>query len=488
MDKRSGLIALGATALTGFASAWFFKMPSLAGVALAPLGVALYRLDSTAARAREAEFQANLIRHDARNAIAERDAQIEAARRAMVSTLSAELLTPIDQVLAAQRRLSHDLTDRPEKAQSDNLIAALRSYRRVVMSNVAIAGARAGLDEETSPIQVRPFIRQRAKAWQALFEQRGTSFELVIAPGVCEGLMIKREQLESCLDNLIAGVARRLSGGSVFIHLAPETHGFMMTIADSGPALSADAQFEISNVASGALPARLGLPLARSLARQMGGELAVSSRHEHGCEFRLTVENAIYATPGGRELIAPNDDTITIYSEPSEVIGRDIPPLKTEAQIALKQPVKISDEVLDLMDSLHNPDAQSTPMATPALKLLLAEDVIINQQLFTVQAEDLGAEVTCVGTAEELIALHRKQPFPILVMDIHMPGMGGIAGIRAVREFDPHTPIIAFTADGVAATHQDAKAAGANIILTKPLSVRDLQSALTACQALRRAA
>jgi|GEM_PF-5431511 len=491
MDKRTGLVALGATALTGFVSAWFFKMPSLAGVALAPLGVALYRLDATAARAREAEFQAQLIRHDARNAIAERDAQIEIARRAMVSTLSAELVTPLDDVLAAQRRLTHELVDQPEaQKQSKALIAALRSYRRIIMSNVAIAGARAGVDEDLTPIQVRPFLRQRARAWQALLTKRGTAFELVIAPGVCEGVLFDRVALENCLDNLVAGISQRLTGGSVFIHVAPETHGFMITIADSGPALTPDEHETLSNSCSGAMPAQLGLPLARSLARQLGGELAVTSRDQKGCEFRLTLNGSVYAVPGGRNLIAPDDDTIIIYSEPSEIFGSqiNIAPTASGTKPASDSLIDISPEVLDIMEALHSSTPESSTRPLPTLKLLFAEDVIVNQHLLTVQAEALGAEVTCVGTAEELIKIHEATPFPIIIMDIHMPGMGGIAGIRALREFDRHTPIIAFTADGVAVTHDEAKKAGADIVLTKPLSGRELEKALNYCRNLKRAA
>src|SRR5438128_5614031 len=81
----------------------------------------------------------------------------------------------------------------------------------------------------------------------------------------------------------------------------------------------------------------------------------------------------------------------------------------------------------------------------------------------------------CVEAGLKL--LKEKQPDTI-VMDIRMPGMSGIEGLRKIREIDPHLSVIMLTGFGALDTAKDALRLGANDYITKPFDTREMQEVI----------
>ena len=123
--------------------------------------------------------------------------------------------------------------------------------------------------------------------------------------------------------------------------------------------------------------------------------------------------------------------------------------------------------------------------AVENLDVLLAEDNEINALLARAVLEGLGHTVTEVrdGAAAVAAAREKGNGFPAILMDLHMPGLDGLAAARAIREWEratgtPRAAILAVTADVLAETRAAAKMAGIDAVLEKPMTPDSLRRAL----------
>src|SRR5213082_3785216 len=82
--------------------------------------------------------------------------------------------------------------------------------------------------------------------------------------------------------------------------------------------------------------------------------------------------------------------------------------------------------------------------------------------------------------------LKEKQPDTI-VMDIRMPGMTGIEGLRKIREIDPHVAVIMLTGFGALETAKEALRLGANDYISKPFDAREMREVISRNVARTRA-
>ena len=114
------------------------------------------------------------------------------------------------------------------------------------------------------------------------------------------------------------------------------------------------------------------------------------------------------------------------------------------------------------------------------VKILIAEDNIINQKLAMNIFEGLGYKPTMVGNGLEVIEALRKENFDLIFMDVQMPNLDGLEATRRIRELPAHknTPIIALTANAFAADRERCFAAGMNEVLVKPFDPEALYTML----------
>jgi len=87
------------------------------------------------------------------------------------------------------------------------------------------------------------------------------------------------------------------------------------------------------------------------------------------------------------------------------------------------------------------------------------------------------------------LELVQQEKFDLILMDLHMPVMDGLAATRAIRALNSpvkNIPIIALTADAMNNAQEEALAAGVNFFVTKPVHMARLQEAIERCMALQR--
>jgi CheY-like chemotaxis protein len=119
---------------------------------------------------------------------------------------------------------------------------------------------------------------------------------------------------------------------------------------------------------------------------------------------------------------------------------------------------------------------------TPSL--LVVEDNRPNRILMETLLAGLGCAVTLAAGGAEALGAAAERRFDLILMDIEMPGMGGIetlARLRARSTFNAATPVVALTGHADDSRHRAFLAAGFVCVLVKPVSPRSLAGIISDC-------
>ena len=131
--------------------------------------------------------------------------------------------------------------------------------------------------------------------------------------------------------------------------------------------------------------------------------------------------------------------------------------------------------------------ADATLSDRKPLKILLAEDILLNQKVALQMLATYGYQADVVQTGKEAIAALQKQPYDLVLMDVQMPEMDGLEATRTIRANSdikqPH--IVAMTAHAMQGDRADCLAAGMNDYVRKPVRRRDLATVLQQCPSKR---
>ncbi|MCI0152149.1 response regulator [Paraburkholderia sediminicola] len=118
-------------------------------------------------------------------------------------------------------------------------------------------------------------------------------------------------------------------------------------------------------------------------------------------------------------------------------------------------------------------------IALNQLRVLVAEDNVVNQQLFTEQLAVLGCKSLVVGCGKDALDALTEGQWDVLLTDLNMPEMSGYELAHAVHERWPLLPIMAVTAYATVEEHTRCETVGMHRVLIKPLSLGELYDALT---------
>jgi two-component system sensor histidine kinase/response regulator len=116
------------------------------------------------------------------------------------------------------------------------------------------------------------------------------------------------------------------------------------------------------------------------------------------------------------------------------------------------------------------------------LRVLLAEDNLVNQRLAVRLLEKRGHRVVVAGNGREALQALEKDSFDLVFMDVQMPEMDGLEATAAIRERETrsglHQPIIALTAHAMKGDREKCLAGGMDGYLTKPIRPQELDDIL----------
>jgi CheY-like chemotaxis protein/HPt (histidine-containing phosphotransfer) domain-containing protein len=176
------------------------------------------------------------------------------------------------------------------------------------------------------------------------------------------------------------------------------------------------------------------------------------------------------------------------------------PPIADEQEIGfaavLSKPLKLSQLREGLWQALGEHPAQPAPVDQPAepassvavpLRILLAEDHLLNQRVALRMLERLGYRADVAENGLEVLERLSQAPYDVVLMDVQMPEMNGLDASRAICARWPASErprIIAMTAEAMEGDREMCLAAGMDDYIVKPVSLEQLRRALGESRAL----
>lgn len=126
------------------------------------------------------------------------------------------------------------------------------------------------------------------------------------------------------------------------------------------------------------------------------------------------------------------------------------------------------------------PGESKCPPADSPCKILLVEDNKINQKVVSLMLGKFGIHPALADSGADALELVRDQTFDLILMDLHMPGMGGVETTNRIRDVlgGSCPPIVALTADAVHGNEAIVLGQGLSGFLTKPISCEILQACI----------
>ena len=393
---------------------------ALAGLLLAGLRVLLRR--RTAWR---------LLEQRRRNA-----ERVSDAKTRFLAMLAHEIRTPLTGVLGMAELLLHDELAPAQRARVQALQSAGRHLVRLVNDALDLARIESGrLALEQAPFDLPALLREVATLLQPLARERSLGFALRLAPGLPERVLGDATRLRQVLLNLGHNAIKFCDQGGLGLDAAPaDGGGIVLSVRDTGPGLS-DGQrarlFRRFEAGAGSRGAGLGLAISQELAQAMGGSLRVESSPGEGAAFVLALPL----------------------------------PAAPPADGAAGQPG--ADEPVDA----------STPAAGARRVLLVEDDPLVAEVVCALLAR-AGHLPTHAPHALAALAERATGTHDLLLLDLDLPGMDGLALSRLLQGRGDPVPRVALTARADPAAEPAARAAGMVGFLRKPVDGEALADAV----------
>lgn len=370
----------------------------------------------------------------------------EAANRAksdFLANMSHEVRTPLNGVIGIIDALSRTPLS-PEQMEMVGLVRdSGLALERVVSDVLDVSKIEAGeLQVENRPFDLHEALRPCIEVMRRRAEDNGLAFHVVRDIEARDGLVGDGARIGQIVSNLLSNAIKFTPAGSVTMHMRlraeAEFAHLTLIVEDTGVGFGAEQAerlFERFSQADDSISRRfggtgLGLSICRYLTTLMGGEISAVS--EPGVGSRFTVS-----------LRLPRVEALDLYDD------RDL--------AAPPEPV--------------SPDGRP-------LRILLAEDHPTNQRVVQLILTGV-ADLVTVDDGRQAVAAFADNTFDLVLMDMQMPGMDGLAATRAIRALEaergaPRTPIVMLSANAMSEHLVQSTTAGADAHLGKPITAASL--------------
>lgn len=405
------------------------------GLVILSVGVAMLLVYVAAVARANARTAARLAEAE-RRAVAAND-----AKSAFLSMVTHELRTPLNGVLGMARALRQTTLTPRQRDYVDTILRSGDGLLAILNDVLDISKIEAGrMELAVAAFDLAALARQSTGLWSETAAAKRLEVACEIDPALPPRVIGDETRVGQIVLNLVSNAIKFTEAGAVrlCVRRAPRADsegGVEITVADTGPGMTAEQVSRLFRpyAQADASTARkyggtgLGLSICRKLATMMGGEIGVESEPGKGSTFRVWLP------------LLPSTATV----EPER--------------------------------------AEPAWLELPQIRLLAVDDNPINLAVARALLEAASVTVETAAHGAEALERLRREPFDLVLMDVHMPVMNGVEAVGRIRagEAGPSDlPVIALTADDAPGEAARLRTLGFDAQQTKPVRPQELFAAI----------
>jgi PAS domain S-box-containing protein len=405
--------------------------------------------------------------------------QAEAANKAksvFLANMSHEIRTPMSGVIGFADLLRSTPLNNHQKQYVNiihnssvsllNIINDILDYSKIEAGKILIDPVSTDIVE---------LVNRAADTLMFQASEKGLDLILTIQKDIPKQLVLDPVRIRQIIVNLLSNAVKFTHQGSVEINVSlvysnDDVARLVITITDTGIGISEEQKtklFQAFGQADSSTTRKfggsgLGLVISGKLAKQMGGEITVTSEPEKGSTFTIIIPVSV-------------DPESTLYSGPQKTL-LDPQSLSVYHQTSIKPEIEVpASSVLVRPDPK---DESGYPV------ILVVEDISVNKLLIRKLINSIYPSSVVLEAGNGLDAINKlgETPVDLVLMDVQMPVMDGLAATAKIRSSDTeiirNLPVIALTAGVMQEERDRCKEAGMNDFLAKPVERDTLKNTL----------
>ena len=370
-----------------------------------------------------------------------------------LATMSHELKTPMNGIIGLLQLAQQEdrIADPIIRDYLDKALQSAEMLLGLVQDVLDFTSLEAGqIMFRMDDFNLAELVTSLQQQFAGAARHKGLAFELRILPDRALTVRGDRLRLRQVMMHLISNAIKFTEQGKIEVmiryDLQPPDHVQLdVSVSDTGIGIMPEVIEQIFlpfTQLDGSVTRRsggcgLGLSITQRLLAQMGSKLSVNTRPGAGSVFTFRV------------LLPKSHADVVTATQP--------------------QPPSLS--------LIH---AENVHSILSGKSILVVEDNEINQLVISRMLNLLGARVHMAADGQEALECLKQAPYSAVIMDLHMPNMGGIEATRCIREQLGLTqvPIIALTAGDALEEKEKCLSSGMNAFITKPVKQDKIAQAI----------